>query len=49
MKLIDLVKLGTILDKTTKEVAEFANDVSVRLVIRDINEISIIKNAADSV
>ena len=43
MKLIDLVKLGTILDNTAREVAAFANDVSERLVIMHTKEISMIR------
>ena len=35
IKLIDLVKAGTILDNTAKEVAEFANDVEEMLVIKN--------------
>ena len=49
MKLIDLVKLGTILDNTAREVAAFANDVSEIFVIIHTKEISMIKNAPDSV
>ena len=46
---MDLVKLGTILDNTAREVAAFANEVSERFMIIDSKEISIIKNAPDSV
>ena len=43
------MKLGTILDKTAKEVAVFANDVSERFVIIQTKEIKMIRNAPDSV
>ena len=43
------MKEGTILDKTAKEVAEFANDVEEIPLIKMMSDIRIIINEADSV